>query len=112
LLMSRLQEIKKYFVESSQFHSRKLIDVPVDDFKWLLSEVERLQAENEQQQVRIKRQNKLVVNGEQKVERLEKALHEIMDLGETYAATTDEHHSCAEGMYRIAEIALETEGKE
>jgi CRISPR/Cas system CSM-associated protein Csm2 small subunit len=44
---------------------------------------------------------------EKKVELFEKALKEIMDLGITYASTTHEHHSCAEGMYRIAELTLD-----
>jgi hypothetical protein len=112
----RLQEIKE--------HVSKFLYLP-QDIEWLISEVESLQKQSSYKSEVIHRQFSSMVDSQKKIyklekvkkqainfkklERLEKALKGIMDLGETYAATTDEHHSCAEGMYRYAEQALETE---
>jgi DNA repair exonuclease SbcCD ATPase subunit len=125
--MNKLQEIKR-LLEDQQ--------VPKKDIKWLISqidglgegmqvllkqyqesvsEVERLQAENEKKTDRIQ-EDFLTLEGkeskmiglEQKVERLEKALKEIAEFPEKAIDYKKAYFT----LLNKAEKALETEGKE
>jgi hypothetical protein len=93
--MERLQEIKE---------DRKLLLWDLEKYDWLISEVERLQAENKQllrdygHDVKFWRlENE---KSQQKVERLEKALKEIENEDEIYF------------VHKIAKQTLETEWKD
>jgi hypothetical protein len=128
----RLQEIKKFFVMSraERMNAEGWYEISADDADWLISEVERLQAEIKDIQRKtseyigeesLDRQREMsswhtsLSKSQQKVERLEKAL-------EFYADPSNYHYykiengiattKIDEDTGDIARQALETEGKE
>ncbi|TCJ00018.1 hypothetical protein [Cytobacillus praedii] len=77
-----------------------------DGMEFLIFKVEQQQQEIERLNNEIKEIEKVSDYNADLRTKYEKALYEILDCGLDYAATTQEHHSCAEGMYRYAEQAL------
>lgn len=117
-LKAKLREIKEDVVTTKQHDF--FTEMPYENFEWLIGYAEEslkieseLRDKVEKQQQEIERLNNEIKEIEKVSDynadlrtKYEKALYEILDCGLDYAATTQEHHSCAEGMYRYAEQAL------
>jgi hypothetical protein len=96
----RLQEIKQAKHYPATIEEFKIVKIYEEDFEWLISEVERLQAERDDLENSFINENKCSHFHFQKSERLEKAIKTAMPLIDDFSA------------YYTLQQALETEGEE
>lgn len=119
----RFQEIKGNYEHFSRLYNGKLLNVPIEDFDWLISEVERLQEDNRilknaYSNLDFKRDKSEYEWGneytqsQQKVERLENVIKQIENGYRGSGEVLDEILDTLFFGGKNGLQALETEGKE